>query len=125
MVYNSEVYRVWVGLDENDVVLAVAPLFDVTGLVAHLGVALLARMPLVLGYRFEPATMAELAERYRATWGMGSITAFIALMNEPEAEKRDLSAMTKIGSGGAPIAPTTIEQFEKKFGVRMGVRRTA
>jgi long-chain acyl-CoA synthetase len=116
VVYNSEVYRVWVGLDENDVVLAVAPLFHVTGLVAHLGVALLARMPLVLGYRFEPATMAELAERFHATWGMGSITAFIALMNDPEAGKRDLSAMTKVGSGGAPIAPTTVEQFEKKFG---------
>ncbi|HSP37087.1 MAG TPA: AMP-binding protein [Frankiaceae bacterium] len=116
VVYNSEVYRVWVGLDEHDVVLAVAPLFHVTGLVAHLGVALLARMPLVLGYRFEPATMAELAERHHATWAMGSITAFISLMNEPAAEKRDLSAMTKIGSGGAPIAPTTIEQFEKKFG---------
>jgi long-chain acyl-CoA synthetase len=115
-VYNSEVYRVWVGLSSEDVVLAVAPLFHVTGLVAHLGVALLARMPLVLGYRFEPATMAELAERYRATWGMGSITAFISLMNDPEVAKRDLSAMTKIGSGGAPIAPTTIEQYEKKFG---------
>lgn len=116
VVYNSEVYRVWVGLTSEDVVLAVAPLFHVTGLVAHLGVALLARMPLVLGYRFEPATMAELAEKYRATWAMGSITAFIALMNDPEAGKRDLSSVTKVGSGGAPIAPTTIDKYEQKFG---------
>jgi long-chain acyl-CoA synthetase len=116
VVYNSEVYRVWVGLTPDDVVLAVAPLFHVTGLVAHIGVGLLVGMPLVLGYRFEPKAMAELAEKYRATWAMGSITAFISLMNTPEAAERDLSSITKVGSGGAPIAPTTIEQYESTFG---------
>jgi long-chain acyl-CoA synthetase len=116
VVYNAEVYRQWVHLTPADVCLAVAPLFHVTGLVAHLGVALLLPMPLVLGYRFDPAVMAELAERHRATWAMGSITAFIALMNNADAVKRDLSAMTKVGSGGAPIAPPTVEQFEEQFG---------
>jgi long-chain acyl-CoA synthetase len=116
VVYNAEVYRQWVHLTPDDVCLAVAPLFHVTGLVAHLAVSLLLPMPLVLGYRFDPAVMAELAERHRATWAMGSITAFIALMNNPEAAGRDLSAMTKIASGGAPIAPSTVEQFEAAFG---------
>jgi long-chain acyl-CoA synthetase len=60
--------------------------------------------------------MAELAERHRATWAMGSITAFISLLNDDEAGKRDLSALTKIGSGGAPIAPSTVDAFEEKFG---------
>lgn len=116
VVYNAEVYRQWVGLTPDDVVLAVAPLFHVTGLVAHLAVAVLLPMPLVLGYRFDPAVMAELAERHRATWAMGSITAFISLMHNPDACKRDLSAMTKVGSGGAPIAPSTVQQFESQFG---------
>jgi long-chain acyl-CoA synthetase len=117
VVYNSEVYRVWVGLSSDDVVLAVAPLFHVTGLIAHIGVALLVGMPMVLGYRFEPVAMAKLAEQYRATWAMGAITAFVSLMNTPEAAKHDLSSITKVASGGAPIAPTTIEQYEKTFGV--------
>jgi long-chain acyl-CoA synthetase len=116
VVYNAEVYRQWVHLTPDDVCLAVAPLFHVTGLVAHLAAALLLPMPLVLGYRFDAATMAELAERHRATWAMGSITAFIALMNDAEAVKHDLSAMSKIASGGAPIAPSTVEQFEEHFG---------
>ncbi len=116
VVYNAEVYRQWVGLTPDDVVLAVAPLFHVTGLVAHLAVAVLLPMPLVLGYRFDPAVMAELAEQHRATWAMGSITAFISLMHNPDACKRDLSAMTKVGSGGAPIAPSTVQQFESQFG---------
>jgi long-chain acyl-CoA synthetase len=116
IVYNAEVYRRWVHLTPEDVCLAVAPLFHVTGLVAHLAVALLLPRPLVLGYRFDAAVMAELAERHRATWAMGSITAFIALMNNADAVERDLSAMTKVGSGGAPIAPSTVEQFEQHFG---------
>ncbi|HSU00200.1 MAG TPA: AMP-binding protein, partial [Geodermatophilus sp.] len=116
VVYNAEVYRQWVHLTPDDVCLAVAPLFHVTGLVAHLAVALLLPMPLVLGYRFVPAVMAELAERHRATWAMGSITAFIALMNDDDAVERDLSVMTKIASGGAPIAPSTVEQYEEHFG---------
>jgi long-chain acyl-CoA synthetase len=116
VVHNAEVYRQWVHLTPDDVCLAVAPLFHVTGLVAHLAVALLLPMPIVLGYRFDPAVMAELAERHRATWAMGSITTFIALMNNADAVERDLSAMTKVGSGGAPIAPSTVEQFEAQFG---------
>src|SRR3954447_21527220 len=116
VVYNAEVYRQWVHLTREDVCLAVAPLFHVTGLVAHLAVALLLPMPIVLGYRFDAAVMAELAERHRATWAMGSITAFIALMNNADAVERDLSAITKVGSGGAPIAPSTVEQFEQHFG---------
>ncbi len=116
VVSECHIYRLWAHLTPEDSCLAIAPLFHVTGLIAHLGIALLVPMPLVLGYRFDAPVMAELAERYGTTWTIGSITAFIALMNDPEASARNLSALTKIGSGGAPIAPSTVEQFEKQFG---------
>ncbi len=38
-------------------------------------------------------------------------------MNAPTADRRDLSNLTKICSGGAPIAPATVEAWERKFGV--------
>jgi len=47
---------------------------------------------------------------------MGSITAFIALMNNADAVMRDLSATTKVGSGEAPIAPSTVVRLEEHFG---------
>jgi long-chain acyl-CoA synthetase len=37
-------------------ILGVAPLFRVTGLIAHVGLSLLTGAPLVLTHRFEPAT---------------------------------------------------------------------
>ena len=36
-------------------ILGVAPLFHITGLIAHIGLALLTGAPLVLDYRFDAA----------------------------------------------------------------------
>ncbi len=116
VVFNSEAYRTWMSLTPDDVVLAIAPLFHITGLIAHLTVGLLVPMPIVLGYRFDPVTVLDLIERYRPTFTVGAITVFIALMNDPSCKGRDLSSLTKIYSGGAPIAPTMVERFESEVG---------
>ena len=116
VVFNAEVYRQWMSLTPDDVVLGVAPLFHITGLIAHLAVALLVPMPLVLGHRFDPPTVLDLIERYRPTFTVGAITVFIALMNDASFAGRDLSSLTKVYSGGAPIAPSVVERFEREAG---------
>jgi long-chain acyl-CoA synthetase len=116
VVFNAQAYRDWIGLDDRDVVLGMAPFFHITGLIGHLAVGLLVGMPIVMSYRFEPDTMLELAERHGATFSVASITAFIALMNAPTAGQRDVSRFRKLVSGGAPIAPATVEAYEHKFG---------
>jgi long-chain acyl-CoA synthetase len=116
VVFNSQAYREWCRLSSDDVVLGVAPLFHVTGLIAHVGVGLLTPMPLILFYRFDPAVCLELIEKHRATFTVGSITVFISLMNHPDADSRDASSLEKIWSGGAPIPPATTDAFEQKFG---------
>jgi long-chain acyl-CoA synthetase len=116
VVFNSAVYRRWMDLTPADTVLGVAPLFHITGLIAHLTVALLVPMPLVLGYRFDPRTTLDLIEQYRPTFTVGAITVFIALMNDPSCAGRDLSSLTKVYSGGAPIAPSVVERFEAEVG---------
>jgi long-chain acyl-CoA synthetase len=77
---------------------------------------MLVPMPIVLGYRFEPATVIRLAERYRCTFTVMPITAFTALANDPSVAGADLSALTKAYSGGAPIAPSIVERFEREIG---------
>jgi long-chain acyl-CoA synthetase len=116
LTFNSQAYRDWIGLGPDDVVYGVAPLFHITGLVGHIGVALLTGMPLVLSYRFDPDVALELIERHKVTFTVGSITVFIAMMNAPTASQRDVSSFRKIVSGGAPIAPPTVEAFERQFG---------
>jgi long-chain acyl-CoA synthetase len=116
VVFNAQAYRDWVHLGEDDVVLAVAPLFHITGLIAHIAVAALVPMPLVLFYRFDLDTLVEMVEHHRATFTVASITVFIALMNHPPARERDLSSFQKLASGGAPIAAATVEAYEEAFG---------
>lgn len=116
VVFNAQVYRDWIHLGENDVVLGVAPLCHITGLVAHVAVATLVPMPIVLFYRFDVDTLVDMVERHRATFTVAAITTFIGLMNHPTAHERDLSSFSKLYSGGAPIAPTTVEAYEQRFG---------
>jgi long-chain acyl-CoA synthetase len=116
VVFNAQAYRDWVGLGDDDVVFGVAPFFHITGLIGHLAVALLVGMPVVMTYRFDGDASLELIERHGVTFTVGAITAFIGMMNAESADRRDLSKLTKIVSGGAPIAPATVELWEKKFG---------
>jgi len=116
VVFNSQVYRDWIRLDENDSVFGAAPLFHITGLIGHVGVAMLVPMPLTLFYRFDPGVALELAERHKPTFTVAAITAFIAMLNHADADKRDLSSLKKVYSGGAPIPAATVEAFESTFG---------
>ena len=117
VAFNAEVYRTWMRMGDEDSVFGVAPLFHITGLIGHIALAGLAGIPLVLFHRFDPDEAFRLIEKWRPTMTVGSITVFIALMNAPGSEKRDLSSLAKCYSGGAPIAPSITEQFEAKFGV--------
>ena len=116
VVFSSQTYRDWVGVGGDDVILGVAPLFHITGLVAHIGLALLTGAPLVLFHRFDAEVALELVERHRVTFTTGAITVFIALMDAARESERDTSTLRTIVSGGAPIAPATVDAFEERFG---------
>jgi long-chain acyl-CoA synthetase len=116
VTFNSQFYRDWCGLTGSDVVLGVAPLFHITGLIAHVTVSLLTGVPLVLFHRFEPSLGIDVVKEHRPTFTVGSITVFIALMNAPNAEADALKSLTTILSGGAPIPPSTVKAFSSTFG---------
>jgi long-chain acyl-CoA synthetase len=116
VVFNAQAYRDWIGLDGDDVILGVAPLFHITGLIGHLAISLLIGAPLVLTYRPEPSLTIDTIRETRATFTVGAITVFIALMNAPNAERDALTTLTKIYSGGAPIPPSTVKAFAAQFG---------
>ncbi|MQA85018.1 MAG: AMP-binding protein [Streptosporangiales bacterium] len=116
VVFNACTYREWMSLTPRDVLLAGAPLFHITGLIGHIAVSVLVPMPMVFGYRFEPATINRLVERHRCTFTIMAITAFTAMMNDPSIRTCDMSSLTKVYSGGAPIAPSIVERFEREVG---------
>jgi len=116
VAFNSEVYRHCWKLTPQDTMLAVAPFFHVTGMVGHIGTCIASGTPLILYYRFDPKTTFQMIEKWKATCTIGAITVFIALMNDPEIGKYNLSSFRKVYSGGAPVIPAVVERFEKLTG---------
>ncbi|MFL5697996.1 MAG: long-chain-fatty-acid--CoA ligase [Ktedonobacteraceae bacterium] len=117
VVFNATFYQQWMQLDSNDVVIGVAPFFHITGLIAHLAVAALAGMPIIMFYRFDPAETLRLIEKWRGSFTVAAITVFIALLNHPDIKTRDISSLRKAFSGGAPVSPTIVEHFQELTGV--------
>jgi long-chain acyl-CoA synthetase len=117
LAFNARVYKAMQRIDETDVVLGVAPLFHVTGEVAHLAIAALAGIPVVLYYRFDPGETLRLIEHWKVTMSVASITVYIALMNHPDIKTRDLSSFVKAYSGGAPVSESIVDQFQKLTGL--------
>lgn len=117
IVFNALVYKTICNLDTSDVVLGVAPLFHVTGAVAHLAVASLVGIPVVIFYRFDAAEALRLIEKWRASFTVGSITVFISLFNCPDFRQRDLSSFCKVYSGGAPVPAAFVDKFERASGI--------
>ncbi len=117
VTFNAQVYRDWCRLGTDDVVLGVAPLFHITGLIAHIAVSFLLPAPLVLAYRFEPGVLLDAIREHRPTFTVGAITVFIALANAPGVTRDDLSSLRAVYSGGAPISPATAQRFSDDFGI--------
>lgn len=117
MVFNSQTYRDWMRFTTEDVVLGVAPLFHITGLIGHVGVALLVGCPLVINHRFEQGVVIDAIREHRPTFTVGSITVFINLSGADGVTKDDWSSFRVVYSGGAPIAPAVTDQFMEKTGL--------
>ncbi|HVY65718.1 MAG TPA: AMP-binding protein [Gammaproteobacteria bacterium] len=119
VVFATSVYRHWIGLNEADTILGLAPLFHVTGLIGHVTLAMLTGAPLTLFYRFDANEACRLAERHKATFTVSAITAFIALLNSDAMKTRNLTSLTKVYTGGAPTPPGVLADWHERTGVRI------
>ena len=80
----------------------IAPLFHITGLIGHIAVSMLAPMPLVLAYRFEPGVVLDALLEHRPTYSIGAITAFNALFNHPDFTQDHFCSFTASTPAGPP-----------------------
>jgi long-chain acyl-CoA synthetase len=119
MAFNAETTMLWFSLDKTDRIMAIAPFFHITGLICHMAVAFRAGCTMVMTYRFEPAVVLGMIRDYRPTFTVAAITAFNALMNVERASKADFASLTKVWSGGAPIAHALLEQIRERTGLEI------
>jgi long-chain acyl-CoA synthetase len=117
VVHNAIVYREACRLNRDDVVLGAAPLFHITGIVAHQAIAFHLGIPMVLFARFDVREALRLIETYRVTFTVAAITVYIAMLNFRQLQNFDLSSFKKAYSGGAPVSPATVKKFIDSMGL--------
>jgi long-chain acyl-CoA synthetase len=102
------------GIRDDDVSLAVLPLFHVFGLSSVLNVVVRFGGTMALVSRFETTPVLDMMEKHRCTIFSGVPTMFFALLHADTSE-HDLSALRVGCSGGAAIPGEVIRAFEEKF----------
>jgi long-chain acyl-CoA synthetase len=106
----------WFSLRDRSRVLAMAPLFHITGFTLHLGIALATGGELVLGYRFHPEAMLEAMLRHRPSFSIASITAYFALQAVDTVSPGHFASFDTLATGGAPAPAAAVEAFRARFG---------
>ncbi|MBO0774761.1 MAG: long-chain fatty acid--CoA ligase [Actinobacteria bacterium] len=102
------------GFRDDDIGVAVLPLFHVFGLSSVLNTAVRFGGSLVLIPRFEPGAVLDAVERHRCTIFSGVPTMYFALL-QADLAGRDLASLRVGISGGAAIPGEVIRAFEEKF----------
>ncbi len=102
------------GFRDDDIGLAVLPLFHVFGLSSVLNVAVRYSGTIVLVPRFDMEPVLDAIEQHRITIFSGVPTMYFGLLSV-DTSKRDLSSLRVGVSGGAAIPGEVIRSFEEKF----------
>ena len=105
------------GVQPDDVVITVLPLFHVFGLSSILNVCVRFGCTMSLIPRFDPAAVLAAIQRDRATIFEGVPTMFISLLSFPDLDGFDVSSLRVAISGGASIPAPVLDAFEQHFGV--------
>src|SRR3984957_19833957 len=101
------------GFEDDDIGVAVLPMFHVFGLSSVLNTAVRFGGTLVLVPRFEAGPVLDAIERHRCTIFPGVPTMYYALL-QADLPSRDLSSLRVGISGGAAIPGEVIRAFEEQ-----------
>jgi len=95
--------------------LVVVPLFHVTGEVPVLLNSFVIGRGMVMMPKWDALEALKLIEREKITYFVGVPTMSLELMNHPERDRYDLSALTDIAAGGAPRPVSHVERLRSSF----------
>jgi acyl-CoA synthetase (AMP-forming)/AMP-acid ligase II len=103
-------------INHSDVMLHTAPLFHCAQLNLCMLPATYVGATQVIHKEFRAEKVLEDIERYRVSFFFGVPTMYNFLLHAPNANKYDVSSVTRCAYGAAPMPPTLIEGSMKLFG---------
>jgi long-chain acyl-CoA synthetase len=102
---------------EDDVTMAVLPLFHSFGQSSAMNGTIYSVGTLTLVPRFDATRVLEVIQRDRVTLFLGVPTMYFALLHHPDAARYDTSSLRICVSGGASMPGEVMKSFEERFDV--------
>jgi fatty-acyl-CoA synthase len=109
---------VWGNVSAGSIPLSTLPYFHVTGMIHGMHVPIYAGCSVVVMARWDRETAARLIEKHRCTNWTNISTMVVDFLSMPDVEKRDLSSLSYIGGGGAPLPRAVGEKLHELTGIR-------
>lgn len=109
-----------IGISENDIILPVVSMFHVFSWGFPFSAAFMGANLVFGGSDFSAKNLCSLVEQEKVTLMAGVPTIWINILQYLDGgSKHDLSSLRYILNGGAPIAKTLVEAYEKKYGIQI------
>ncbi len=108
----------WSSATSSACVLAALPLFHVTGMQGSMNAPIYVGGGVVLLTRWDREAAAELIQRYRCTGWTNISTMMVDFLANPRIDEYDLSSLTGIGGGGAPLPSAVGQRLLDMTGLR-------
>jgi long-chain acyl-CoA synthetase len=105
--------------DQNDVILAVLPMFHSFGLSNVVNGGIHGGITLTLMPRFDADKCLQVIQRDKVSLFLGVPTMYFALLNHPERSTYDLGSLRLCVSGGASIPGEVIKSWEQATGTKI------
>lgn len=111
LLSNAAYVSLWVPMNENDVALAVLPLYHIYGMTAAMNCTLYSGGKIVLLPSFHVKEVMQTIQSEGVTIFPAVPTMYIAIINHPDAKKFKLSSLRGCVSGGAALPPAVRKKF--------------
>ena len=118
IMHNAVATGLWGGGSAENVVLAVVPMFHITGMVSVMHTSIRAGATLIMMPRWDRDLAGRLISRWRVTHWTNIPTMVIDLLASPHFDRYDLSSLVYIGGGGAAMPQAVAQRLFEQFGLR-------
>ncbi len=118
IMHNAVASGLWGNGSAEGVVLAVVPMFHITGMVSLMHASIRLGAALVIMPRWDRELAGRLISRWRVTSWTNIPTMVIDLMASPNFASFDLSSLTQIGGGGAAMPQAVAQRLFEQYGLR-------
>ena len=118
IMHNAVAGGLWVNGTAEGVVLAVVPMFHITGMVVVMHGSIYQGATLVVMPRWDRELAGRLISRRQVTSWTNIPTMVIDLLASPNFAHYDLSSLVHIGGGGAAMPQAVAQRLYEQYGLR-------